>query len=110
MIKLNDLEVLLIEQNDITGNANVVCQSSSHISNQTAVATFVADCDQKDLESTLVIQCDCCTTCCRKSETDCNEDPEKPVFWLDAYDAPQYYNGRNEKYSPYPTMYDDSDF
>ena len=112
MNKLTNLDTLLIEQNDIGGTADAICNADNAIGRKAVEATFVADCDTEDLSSDpskVLGDCTCCTTCCKKGDASCNQDPLMPDDWVLEFDGPQFYNGRLEKYSAYPTIFDDDD-
>ena len=56
-------DILLLDANNITGNADSICYSMAI--NTTA---FSADCGTSSPE----IQCSCCSICCEDSDPDCN--------------------------------------
>ena len=57
------IDVLLLDGNELSGDANVICNNPAI--NTTA---FSADCGSVTPE----VQCSCCTICCDDSDPDCN--------------------------------------
>ena len=58
--RLTNLEVLLLEQNNLAGGAEAVCNSDDF-----NLIYFVSDCDDE-------FTCDCCSLCCNSDDITCN--------------------------------------
>ena len=56
-------DILLLDGNDITGNADVICNTPTIF-----LEHFVTDCGEPNPE----IECSCCHLCCHDSNTTCN--------------------------------------
>lgn len=69
MTQLTQLKVLLLDGNDIHGNANDICLSPVGL----RLEHFVADCyPEKDEGDLPELECRCCTLCCSDENLDCN--------------------------------------
>ena len=83
---LTKLEVLLLDKNNIVGDANVVCQTSNRDGGESRLDTFVSDCKSE-------LDCSCCTLCCEDKDVSCNAYDWKGN--LDPIREYQYQRGRD---------------
>ncbi len=60
-------EVLLIDDNDLSGNTNAMCEHELEF--------FVADCGRSRIAEgrKVEIECSCCTLCCLDENVTCND-------------------------------------
>jgi Leucine-rich repeat (LRR) protein len=86
---LRELDTLVIDDNKLTGNANVACEIP-------ALDMYVADCEE-------IGGCMCCTVCCDSGKTDCNSldwfAPQDPVTGYQLERVSYEFNERNIVYS-----------
>lgn len=83
---LSDLDLLLLEQNKLQGNADVICSFQN-----TEIDKFVADCGEGDNHT---IGCSCCTECCNQGDAECNA-----YDWKGNLDPIWEYGFKRERYS-----------
>jgi hypothetical protein len=57
-------ETILIDDNDLTGNTNAMCEHE--------IEYFISDCS-KDPSVVGEIDCSCCTLCCTDANVTCND-------------------------------------
>jgi hypothetical protein len=84
---LKKLDLLLIDGNDITGNADAICQGVG-----VAPQMFIADCAGESAG----FECTCCTQCCGSS-TACNDNDwfaHVDSTWESEYRREYYTFGR----------------
>jgi Leucine-rich repeat (LRR) protein len=62
--ELRNLETILIDDNDLTGNTNAMCEHE--------IEYFISDCS-KDPSVVGEIDCSCCTLCCTDVNVTCND-------------------------------------
>ena len=82
------LEVLLIDDNNLTGDANAMC--SKYRADE--INFFVADCGTSNGlfgPKAVEIQCDCCSLCCHDENVTCND-----AEWLGNQES-MWENGYN---------------
>jgi hypothetical protein len=85
---MHHLQVLLLDGNSMTGNADAICQSD-----KVNPTHFIADCYPGTNGERPEIECRCCTQCCTDSDASCNNkqwtsnvDPS----WEYGYIRPRY--------------------
>lgn len=89
--RLTNLQFMLLEQNNLEGDAQVVCESDA-----AGVDTFVADCDLPPGSGARTrFTCSCCSACCKLCDSDCNLDWK----WSGDVDSISEYGYRQQRYN-----------
>ncbi len=84
-LTFHSIDMLLMENNTITGDVSLLCSSND-------ILEFVADCGGATPEVSCPL--DCCTTCCSDDQT-CNDDALLATFdpiWEHSYNRPNVYD------------------
>jgi hypothetical protein len=81
-VRSQTAEVLLLEDNQLSGSLDVLCHKSANVS------FFASDCRGSESE----VSCSCCTLCC-SAEEDCND-----LEWSANLDPNHESNYRREEY------------
>jgi len=92
--QLEKLETLLIDDNDLTGNTDAMCAHT--------LVHFIADCAHSTLAA--AFNCTCCTLCCSRENTTCNDDEwlgNHEAMWEYGYNRLYYNFDDNGIISPY---------
>ena len=87
-------ETLLIDDNDLTGNTDAMCAHT--------LVHFIADCAHSTLAA--AFNCTCCTLCCSRENTTCNDDEwlgNHEAMWEYGYNRLYYNFDDNGIISPY---------